>query len=529
MFFFSISRFYSIAFFLNHTIGLNSQDFYVFRRINCMQNKNDNFFDDLSADDQSSDQLMKLIESHDKKIIKDVKPGTKVNGTVARIGSEYVFVDIGTKNEALMKFSEFLNAEKVPEVNIGDKISAFVISNNNNETILSRSLGGSSAAIQDVLDAMENQVPVQGKVTGVNKGGLNVKIMGHKAFCPISQIDIKFTEDVNVYLDKVYDFIVTRVTEGGRNIVVSRVPLLEQNLGSKLDVFKNTIKDNRVYRGKIARITKFGLFVDMGDLEGLVHISEVSWERAENLNDSFSVGQDVEYIILNIEKAQPLRNSKISLSIKQVLDNPWVNIADKISIGQLVQGKVTRLTNFGAFVEVAPGVEGLIHISEMAWGKRINHPSEVVQEGALVNVNVLNMDTTKKTISLSLKDIANDPWKDVETRFPAGTEVNGTVSKKTKYGYFMDLSEGVTGLLVFSNIVADKKDTLKDGDQVTVLVESIDVANRRISLSLGMKDARQNHAEVSEFLKKQQQKEPQIAKDSSTDFGAALFAALKKK
>ena len=493
-----------------------------------MQNKNDNFFDDITEVDQSSDQLMKMIESHDKKIIRDVKPGTKVSGTVARLGSEYVFVDIGTKNEALMKFSDFLNADKEIEVKSGDKITAFVISNNNNETILSKSLGASSAAIQDVLDAMENQVPVQGKVTGVNKGGLNVKIMGHKAFCPISQIDIKFTEDVNTYLDKMYDFMITRVTEGGRNIVISRIPLLEQNMESKLDSFLESIKDHRVYRGKIARITKFGLFVDMGDLEGLVHISEVSWERAEDLGDSFTVGQDVEYIILKIEKTQPLRNSKISLSIKQVLDNPWINIANTISVGQSIQGKITRLTNFGAFVELTPGVEGLIHISEMAWGKRINHPSEVVQEGTIVNVNVLNMDTTKKTISLSLKDITNDPWKDVETRFPTGTEVNGTVAKKTKYGYFIDLADSVTGLLVFSNIVSDKKDTLKDGDQISVLIESIDIANRRISLSLGMKEARRDHAEVSEFLKKQQ-KEPQISKDSSTDFGAALFAALKKK
>ena len=493
-----------------------------------MQDKNDNFFDDITNVDQSSDQLMKMIENYDKKIITDIKVGTKVHGTVNRIGSEFVFIDIGSKNEALMKINEFPSENETPEVKIGDKITAFVISNNNEETILSKSLGGQSAAIQDVLDAMESKIPVQGKVTGVNKGGLNVKIMGHKAFCPISQIDTKFTSDVNTYLGKTYDFVISRVTEGGRNIVLSRIPLLEQNIETKIDSLKETIADHRVYRGKIARITDFGLFIDMGDFEGLVHISEVSWERAENLNESFSIGQDVEYVILNIEKKQPLRNSKISLSLKQVLDNPWTNISHTISIGQSVQGKVTRITNFGAFVEVAPGVEGLVHISEMSWGKRIHHPSEVVQEGSQVCVNVLNIDTTKKTISLSLKDISNDPWKDVETRFAVGSEVNGIVSKKTKFGYFIDLADAVTGLLVFSNIVSDKKDTLKDGDQVTVFIESVDRENRRISLSLGMKDARQHQADVSEFIKKQQ-KEPENSKGSSSDFGAALMAALKKR
>lgn len=492
-----------------------------------MQNQNDNFFEDNTDEKGSSDQLMKMIENYDKKLVTDINPGSKVTGTVTRIGSEFVFIDIGSKNEALMKLAEFPVENESPNVKIGDKITAFVVSNVNNETILSKSLGGHSAAIQELIDAMESKVPVEGKVTGVNKGGLNVKVMGHKAFCPVSQIDIKFTDDVNTYLGKTYDFIISRITEGGRNIVLSRIPLLEQNLESKLDNYKGSIPEHKVFRGRIARITDFGLFIDMGDLEGLVHISEVSWERANNLNDSFSVGQEVEYIILNIEKKQPLRNSKISLSIKQVLDNPWVNINKSISVGQSVQGKVTRITNFGAFVEIVPGVEGLVHISEMSWGKRIHHPSEVVQEGALVSVNVLNIDSSKKTISLSLKDVSNDPWKDVESRFPIGSEVNGIVSKKTKFGYFIDLAEGITGLLVFSNIVSDKKDSLKDGDQVAVYIESIDKDNRRISLSLGMKEARQHQAEVSDYLKKQ--KPEKSSSSASTEFGSALLEALKKK
>ncbi|HMA65798.1 MAG TPA: S1 RNA-binding domain-containing protein, partial [Chitinispirillaceae bacterium] len=285
----------------------------------------------------------------------------------------------------------------------------------------------------------------------------------------------------------------------------------------------------KVFRGTISRITDFGLFVQMADVEGLVHISEVSWERANNLNDSFSVGQEVDYVILGIEKKQPLRNSKISLSIKQVVDNPWTTIASKISVGQSVQGKVTRLASFGAFVEVVPGVEGLVHVSEMSWGKRIHHPSEVVQEGVTVTVTVLGIDTTKRTISLSLKDVANDPWKDAELRFPVGSEVAGKVAKKTKYGYFVDLAESVTGLLVFSNIVADKKETLKDGDEIKVMVEAIDLETRRISLSLGMKEAKEHQEEVSAYLHKQKAAPVAKAAANDTEFGAALLAALKKK
>lgn len=491
-----------------------------------MQNKNDTFFDDPSSADQSADQLIKMIENYDKKLRTDINPGTKVNGSVTRIGTEYVFVDIGSKNEALIKVSE-LSGDNGVEVKVGDKITAYVVSNTNNETILSKSLGGNSAAIQELQDAMQNKVPVQGKVTGVNKGGLNVKVMGHKAFCPISQIDIKFTDDVNTYLGKTLDFVISRITEGGRNIVLSRIPLLETDLESKLDVYVESIRDHKVFTGKISKIADFGLFINMGELEGLVHISEVSWERANNLNESFTVGQDVEFIVLKIEKKEPLRNSKISLSIKQVMDNPWSSIASRVSVGQSVQGKVTRLANFGAFVEIIPGVEGLIHISEMSWGKRVHHPSEVVQEGAHVNVTILAIDITKKTISLSLKDVSNDPWKDVESRFASGSEVTGIVSKKTKYGYFVDLAEGVTGLLVFSNIVSDKKESLKDGDQVAVIIESVDKENRRISLSLGMKEARQHQEEVTDFLKKQQ-KPAASQKESSTEFGAALLAALKK-
>ncbi len=492
-----------------------------------MNKERDDFFDEQSGNDQASDQLLKMIEQYDKKVRTDITPGLKVTGKVTRIGSEYVFIDIGAKNEALMKVTELSGENGELSVKVGDKISAFVVSDRADEIILSKSMGGQSVPVSELIEAMNSRVPVQGKVTGINKGGLNVKIMGNRAFCPVSQIDIKFTEDINSYLGKTMDFVITRITEGGRNIVVSRIPLIEQDLGSRFDALQDAVVNHTVLRGKITKITDFGLFVDLNNIEGLVHISEVSWERAEKLDELFSVGQDIEVVVLKVEKKEPLRNSRISLSIKQVLDDPWKSVSSKFSPGQSVQGKVTRLTNFGAFIELIPGVEGLVHISEMSWGKRIHHPSEVVQEGNLVNVNILAIDENKKTISLSLKDVSNDPWRDVESRFPVGSEVSGTVARKSRYGYFVDLDQGVTALLVFGNISKEKKDTLKEGDVITVTVESVDTENRRISLSYGVTETVNNNKEVSEYLNSQEKVLQE--KKASTEFGSALLAALKGK
>ncbi len=494
-----------------------------------MNDKNlDNFFDEHSQDQQASQDLLRMINDFEHKTPANIKVGSKVTGIVSRIGSEFIFLDIGAKNEAMIKKVELTDENGEVTVKEKDKITAYVVSNNDNETVLSKSISGQSSPVQDLYDALNNKVPVQGKVTGVNIGGLNLKIMGHRAFCPISQIDVKFTEDVNSYLGKNLDVMITRITEGGRNIVVSRIPLLEEGLKSKLEELEKCAEQKKVLQGKISKITEFGLFVDLGGLEGLVHISEVSWERAEKLDDSFKVGQDVEVIVLKVEKKKPVRNSKISLSIKQVFDNPWDSVSEKFSVGQSVQGKVTRITNFGAFVELIPGVEGMVHVSEMSWIKRVHHPSEIVQEGNLVQVNILGIDEKKRSISLSLKDISNDPWRDADYRFPVGSEITGTVAKKSKYGYFIDLAEGVTGLLVFANISPEKKNSLNEGDSVKVIIESVDTENRRISLSYGIKEAKQDQQEVSEFIKKQA-KTPAEKTEASSEFGEALLAALKNR
>ncbi|MDR2694148.1 MAG: S1 RNA-binding domain-containing protein [Chitinispirillales bacterium] len=495
-----------------------------------LDKKHDGFFDEETAEDRKSGELMAMLGGYDKKL-KEFSAGEKVSGKVTRIGSEYVYLDIGAKNEAMIKAIELTG----DEVKVGDAVGGFIVSNRDGETIVSKSAGsgGGTADLSALREALEARMPVQGKVTGVSKNGLIVKIMGHRSFCPVSQIDVRYTSDVNEYLNKTLDFVITRITEGGKNIVVSRVPLFEAGLEEQFKKFADTAGSNKVFKGKVSKVAEFGLFVEIGGLEGLVHISEVSWQRAQNLSESFAVGKEVEFVVLKAERKDTLRNSKISLSMKQALDDPWKKVADGVTVGETLSGKVTRLADFGAFVEVIPGVEGLVHVSEMAWGRRVHHPSEIVAPGQAVRVTVLGIDHNKKSISLTLKDMASDPWNGIEEKLAVGTDVSGTVARKAKFGYFIDLFEGVTGLLVFSRMAADKKDSLKPGDTVTVQVESIDTEARRVALSMGVSDSNKDTEETKQYLKKQDAKPEKEATgggaSSDTAMGAALLAAGFKK
>jgi small subunit ribosomal protein S1 len=494
------------------------------------EKRHDNFFDEDNDEAKAEKQLLTMIPVYDKPVAAALEVGGKVSGKIIKITPQNIFVEIGGKNEAVIESRELAQEDGTLPVNVGDTVQAYVISLKGGVTLSTKlsSKAAADSSLGDIINAMNAALPVEGKVTGVNKGGFNVKIMGQKAFCPVSHIDLKRVEDTSVYLNKVFSFVITRVTENGRNIVVSRLPLLEEEMGTILDSIAENIASKNVMTGTITRIMPFGLFVDIGGFEGLVHISEVSWERSEDLAKSFATGQKVDCIVLSIEKKDPLRQSKISLSMKQVGANPWTTVTATFSAGQTVSGKITRLAGFGAFVQLVPGVEGLIHISEMSWEKRVRHPSDVVAEGQTVTVTILSIDEVKREISCSLKDLASDPWKDIESRFAAGSVVQGTVAQNTKFGYFIDLTEGITGLLPFGNIAQEKKDSLKVGGQLDVTIESIDIERRRVSLSFGKSEEKSHAAEVKQFLTVQKQQKQQL-QNMDTEFGAALKNALEKK
>ncbi len=491
--------------------------------------KHDTFFDEETSETRAEKELLTMLGTYDKPVAVNLEKGAKVSGKIIKISDKYAFVEIGGKNEAVVELSELRKEDGTLSVSTGDTFEGYVVSLSGGIT-LSKKLSSKTAAadnsLSDIVDAMKAKLPVDGKVTGINKGGFNVKIMGQRAFCPISQIDLKRVEDPNVFLNKSLPFVIVRVTEGGRNIVVSRLPLLEADMGQVLDNLAACIEPKTLVSGTITRIMPFGLFVDLGGFEGLIHISEVSWERSEDLSKSFEPGQKVDCLVLAVERKEQLRQSKISLSLKQVYANPWTTVGTAFAPGMTVQGKITRLATFGAFVQLIPGVEGLIHISEMSWEKKIRHPGDVVSEGQLVQVTILSVNQDKHEISCSLKDAASDPWNNIEARFSAGSIVQGTVAQNTRFGFFIDLAEGITGLLPFGNIAQEKKDAIKAGAQLQVTIESIDIERRRISLSLGIAGERTQAAEVKQFLSGQKQ---QAGPPADTEFGAALKLALQKK
>ncbi len=491
--------------------------------------KHDTFFDEENAESMAEKDLLSMLRTYDKPAAVSLEKGAKVSGKIIKISGKYAFVEIGGKNEAVLEVSELKTEDGALTVNVGDVFEGFVVSLSGGVTIskkLSSRAADAENSLSEIIDAMKSMLPVEGKVTGVNKGGFNVKIMGQKTFCPISQMDLKRVEDPNVFLNKSLPFVITRVTEGGRNIVVSRIPLLEADMGGNLDYLAGCVEAKTLVSGAITRIMPFGLFVDLGGFEGLVHISEVSWDRSEDLSKSFEPGQKVDCVVLGVERREPLRQSKISLSLKQVHANPWTTVGAAFAPGMTVTGTITRLATFGAFVQLIPGVEGLIHISELSWEKRIRHPGDVVAEGQSVQVTILSVDPDKREISCSLKDAANDPWNGIETRFSPGATVPGRVAQNTRFGFFIDLAEGITGLLPFGNIVQDKKEGIKVGAPIEVTVESVDPERRRISLSLGIAGERNHAAEVKEFLTAQKQ---QPAEPADTEFGEALKRALLKK
>lgn len=489
--------------------------------------KYDGFFDEKTKTQSPQEKLMAMVDTIEETPAVEPKVGTMIKGSIHSIGKEYIYVDVGQKNEAVIKKEEFIDGEGNLLVDAGDPIDAFVISTDNDEIVLSKTLRGRRAKIKELIEASKKRVPIEGKVTGINKGGFNVTIMGRKAFCPFSHIELKYVDEPYTYLLKTLPFIITRVESRGRNIVLSRLPLLEKDLSDRFDVFEKSIEEKKVIKGTISKVTKFGLFVELGGVEGLVHVSEVSWDRAENLKESFKVGEIIECIILRIERKEPLKNSKISLSIRMVGENPWDDISKKLLVGSVVPGTITRLTKFGAFVQLLPGIEGLIHISEMSWTKRVHHPSDVVSEGDSVKVTILSVDEKKRSVSCSLKDVADNPWNSLAEKYHIGSKVNGTVISETKYGYFVDLDDDISGLLVRSKIAKEKKGTLKNNEKIDVTVEEIDVENCRITLSYGIESCAGK--DTGGDKKVTDGKKQQETKKQSSEFGELLKAAFDKK
>lgn len=415
----------------------------------------------------------------------EIGVGDRITGPVISVTDTTVVVDTGTKLDGVADKAEFLDENGALTIAEGEAVTLYVVSLRGDEVVLSKALTGQGGA-EALRAAFEAGVPVEGKVTASRKGGFDVDILHRRAFCPVSQIDVAYTDNPDIHVGQTYNFAITTFERDGKNIVVSRRKLQEQERAESELRFMESVSPGDVIPGVVARFAAFGAFVEVAPgLEGLVHLSELSWSRCDKAEDAVELGQAVTVKVLAFDRDKKGR-PRISLSIKQAGPDPWDSVGDTFAVGDKVEGKVVRLADFGAFVEIAPGIEGLIHVSELSHTRRIAKPGDVVSVGEAVTVAVKDIDLAKRRISLSLKEAAGDPWANVPETFALDSTVEGVVENRQQYGLFINLAPGVTGLLPASKL----RDALepaayekaKSGDTVSVIVSEIDAERRKITL-----------------------------------------------
>ncbi len=428
----------------------------------------------------TDEEFAKLLEEEDKQPI--VKTGDVVEGTVIKVTDREAFVDIGAKSEGVIPLSEFRGEEVKP----GDKVQVYVERLDPQEGIirLSKHKADFLLAWDKIKEAYNENRTVEAKVLYQVKGGFMVEVFGVEAFLPGSQVDLKKVKNFSAFVGKTIPVKVVKINKPRKNIVVSRKEVLEEELERARERLMS-IKPGDEIEGVVKSITDFGVFVDVGGVDGLIHISDLAWTRVKDPHEVVQVGEKVKVKVLSVDP----ENLRLSLSLKHMMPHPWEKVAERYPIGSKVKGRVTGITDFGAFVELEPGIEGLVHISEMQWGQPPAHPSEVVRVGEEVEVVVLNVDVERQRISLGLKQAKPDPWADIEERYPEGSEVEGKVVDFDNYGAYVELEPGITGYLHISNISWTKRfsspeDALSKGQRIKVKVLEIDKKSRLVEVSL---------------------------------------------
>jgi small subunit ribosomal protein S1 len=440
--------------------------------------------DDLD-EPKKSNEFAEMFAQSLAKPQKKLSVGDKIKGEILVLGKEDVFVSTGTNTDGSLSRRELIGEDGQLRHKVGDVLDLYVTQVKRDE--IKVSLHATSKNIADDLeDAFDMMLPVEGRVVEICKGGVRVSVKGKIAFCPISQLDFARTETGEEFVGKKFEFLITQFSEGGRNIVVSRKKLLAESRESSHAAFGEEKREGTVVSGKVKKIETFGAFVEISPgIEGLLHVSEMAWSRVENPNDVVKVGQDIVVKVLKTENKDG--KMKISLSLKQVGPGPWENLPAHIVEGATVEGKVIRCMKFGAFVEVAPGLEGLVPMSEMSYTKRVMTSNEVFKEGDKINVKIKEINVSTKRMSLSFKDAGEDPWAVAAEKFAVGKIVSGKVQRKEAYGLFVTLEEGVVALLPKSktqDAPGFSIDKVKIGDQIIVQVGELRQSERRISLEL---------------------------------------------
>ena len=415
-----------------------------------------------------------------------VKEGEVIKGTVIRVTAEFAIVDIGYKSEGQVAISEFTSAKGELAVKPGDTVQVFLESRENDTgmVVLSKEKADKMRIWDEISAAVKGDEIIKGIIVGRVKGGLQVDI-GVKAFLPGSQVDIRPVRNLDQYLAKEFEFKVIKFNQKRGNIVLSRRVLLEKQREEQKKLTLLNLKEGAIMKGQVKNLTDYGAFIDLGGIDGLLHITDMSWGRVGHPSEMFGVGDEVKVVVLKFDPAQ----ERVSLGLKQIQEDPWHRADEKYPVGTRVKGKVVSLTDYGAFIELEQGVEGLVHVSEMTWNKRVKHPSKLLEVAQEVEAVVLDIDPKAKRIALGMKQIEQNPWTVLEDKYPIGSVIKGIVRNVTDFGVFVGVEDGVDGLVHVSDIswtqrVKHPGELFKKGDVVEACVLNIDVENERFSLGI---------------------------------------------
>jgi len=434
---------------------------------------------------ESSGPSPEMQEIYERSV-RDIVEGDIVKGTIIEVKDGAVLIDIGYKSEGLIPLKEFRTPSGEVTVKAGDVVDVFLEQKEDSEGIivLSREKAEKIKIWDELSRLYEKGDGVTGMILGRTKGGLIVDI-GVRAFLPGSQVDLRPVRDLDKLIGKSFPMKIIKLNQKRGNIVLSRRELLEEERKHLKEQTLASLVEGKRIKGKIKNITEYGAFVDLGGLDGLLHITDMSWGRVGHPTELFQVGEEIEVVVLKFDRA----NERVSLGYKQRLPDPWEAVEQRYPVGTKLKGKVVSLTDYGAFVELEEGIEGLVHISEMSWTQRVKHPSKVVAIGDAVEVVALDVDRANKRISLGMRQAEPNPWNFIEERYPIGTRVEGRIRNLADFGAFVELEEGIDGLIHISDMSWTKRvrhpsEVLKKGDKLEAIVLHVDKANHRISLGL---------------------------------------------
>ena len=417
----------------------------------------------------------------------DLEEGTIVKGEIVRVDDDNVLVDVNFKSEGQIPTAEFRDAEGNLVVKVGDRVDVFVARKNEQEGTITLSFEKAKRMqlFDQLEDVQEKNGVIKGRIMRRIKGGYTVDLGGVEAFLPGSHVDLRPVPDMDALVNQEYEFRVLKINRRRSNVIVSRRVLLEEERDSKRQDLLQTLAEGQVVTGKAKNITEYGVFVDLGGLDGLLHITDMSWKRIRHPREMVTLGQDLELKVLSFDKD----NQKVSLGLKQLVPDPWQDITARFPEASRHNGKVTNLVDYGAFVELEPGVEGLVHISEMSWTRKLRHPSQMVRQGDEVEVVILGVDPEKKRISLGMKQIKPNPWELVGEKYPEGTILEGVIKNITEFGMFIGIEDGIDGLIHVSDISWTKKirhpnELFKVGDTVQAKVLTVDQESEKFTLGI---------------------------------------------